>query len=72
MSGRDNLRPLSQAAVEGFLDRRAKYSDAAEIVAVLARFGYVGAADDSAGYRGALATPGRDPVEPLVDGLVRR
>lgn len=53
MSGVDNLRPWKNDAVEGFLDRRSKYSDVAAMTAVLARLKYVGAADDSAAYRGA-------------------
>ncbi len=54
MSGVDNLRPWNNAAVEAFLDRRAKYSDVAFLAAALARLKYVGAADDSAAYQGAL------------------
>jgi UDP-2,3-diacylglucosamine pyrophosphatase LpxH len=54
MSGIDNLRPFNTAAVKGFLDRRSKYSDLAAAAAVLARFKGVGAADDSAAYKGAL------------------
>jgi UDP-2,3-diacylglucosamine pyrophosphatase LpxH len=53
MSGLDNVRPLSDDAVNGFLDRRAKYSDVAAIAAALARLKFVGSADDSAAYRGA-------------------
>lgn len=54
MSGLDNLRPWNNTAVEGFLDRRSKYSDVAALSAILARLEYVGAADDSAAYKGAL------------------
>ncbi len=54
MSGVDNLRPWSNDAVEGFLDRRGKYSDVAALAAALARLKFVGAADDSAAYQGAL------------------
>jgi hypothetical protein len=53
LSGIDNLRPWSDAAIEGFLDRRAKYSDVARLAAVLSRLDYLGAAD-RAPYRGAL------------------
>jgi hypothetical protein len=41
-------------AIEALLDRRSKYSDVAAITALLARFKYLGAADDSAAYKGAL------------------
>jgi hypothetical protein len=54
MSGLDNLRPWSDDGVEAFLDHRAKFSDVAAMAAVLARVKFVGAADDSAAYRGAL------------------
>jgi UDP-2,3-diacylglucosamine pyrophosphatase LpxH len=54
MSGLDNLRPWSNDAVEGFLDRRSKYSDVAALAAAVARLKFVGAADDSAAYQGAL------------------
>ncbi len=64
MSGIDNLRPWSDGAIRAFLDRRAKHSEVAAITAVLARLEYLGAADDSAAYRGALrrrsAGPYRD------------
>ena len=53
MSGIDNLRPWSDRAVRDFLDRRAKYSDIAALAAVIARLKFVGAADDSAAYKGA-------------------
>jgi UDP-2,3-diacylglucosamine pyrophosphatase LpxH len=53
LSGLDNLRPWSQDAIQGFLDRRAKYSNVSALAAVLARLKYVGAADDSAAYKGA-------------------
>ena len=33
LSGLDNVRPLNNDAIEGFLDRRAKYSDAAALAA---------------------------------------
>ncbi len=54
MSGVDNLRPWNNDAIEAFLDRRSKVSDVAAIAAVLTRLDYVGAADDSAAYKGAL------------------
>jgi UDP-2,3-diacylglucosamine pyrophosphatase LpxH len=54
MSGIDNVRPWSNDAVEGFLDRRGKYSDVAAMAALVARLKSVGAADDSAAYKGAL------------------
>jgi hypothetical protein len=60
MSGIDNLRPWSSGAIKGFLDRRSKYSDVAALGAALARLKYVGAADDSAAYRGALERRGRN------------
>lgn len=53
MSGLDNLRPWSSAAVTAFLDRRSKYSNVAALSAALARLKYVGAADDSPAYEGA-------------------
>ena len=53
MSGLDNVRPLSDDAINGFLDRRAKYSDVAAVAAALSRLKFVGSADDSAAYRGA-------------------
>jgi UDP-2,3-diacylglucosamine pyrophosphatase LpxH len=54
MSGLDNVRPWNKKAVEGFLDRRSKYSEVAAMSALLARLKYGGAADDSAAYQGAL------------------
>ena len=54
MSGIDNLRPWDDDAIEAFLDRRARHSDVALIAAALARLDYLGAADDSAAYQGAL------------------
>jgi UDP-2,3-diacylglucosamine pyrophosphatase LpxH len=54
MSGVDNLRPWSNDAIEAFLDRRSKYSDVAAVSAVLSRTKFLGAADDSAAYKGAL------------------
>ncbi len=54
LSGIDNLRPWSDDAIKGFLDRRARFSDTAALAAVLARFKYLGAADDRAPYRGAI------------------
>jgi hypothetical protein len=54
MSGIDNLRPWNNPAVQGFLKRRGKYSDVAALGAILTRLKYVGAADDSAAYAGAL------------------
>lgn len=54
MSGVDNLRPWNDAAIRAFLDRRAKHSDVAAIASVLARLDYLGAAEDSDAYRGAL------------------
>jgi UDP-2,3-diacylglucosamine pyrophosphatase LpxH len=54
MSGLDNVRPLSDGAINSFLDRRAKYSDVAATAAALARLKFVGSADDSAAYKGAL------------------
>lgn len=54
MSGLDNLRPWNNDAIEGFLDRRSKYSEVAALSALLARLKYLGAADDSAAYKGAL------------------
>jgi hypothetical protein len=53
MSGLDNLRPWCNAAIEGFLDRRSKYSEVGGMAAILARLKYIGAADDSAAYEGA-------------------
>jgi len=53
-SGVDNLRPWDDDALKGFLDRRSKYSDAALLAAVLARFTDIGAADDSDAFKGAL------------------
>ena len=53
MSGVDNLRPWSNAAAKDYLQRRAKYSDVAALVALIARLKYLGAADDSAAYKGA-------------------
>ena len=53
MAGLDNVRPLSDDAINGFLDRRAKYSDVAAVAAALSRLKFVGSADDSAAYRGA-------------------
>ena len=53
MSGIDNLRPWDNGAIRGFLDRRAKHSDVAAIAAVVSRLKYLGAADDSAAYKGA-------------------
>lgn len=54
MSGVDNLRPWNNASVKRFLDPRSKYSDVAALSALLSRLKYVGAADDSAAYQGAL------------------
>jgi hypothetical protein len=54
MSGIDNLRPWSNKAIRAFLDRRKKHSDVAMVVAALARLKFLGAADDSAAYKGAL------------------
>src|SRR5215213_519863 len=54
MSGLDNIRPLSDDAINGFLDRRARYSDVAAVASLLSRLKFVGSADDSAAYRGAL------------------
>lgn len=60
MSGVDNVRPWNNDAVKAFLDRRSKYSDVAWLGAALARLKYVGAADDSAAYEGALARRKKD------------
>jgi UDP-2,3-diacylglucosamine pyrophosphatase LpxH len=54
LTGIDNLRPWSDDAIEGFLDRRGRHSDLAALAALLARLKYLGAADDRAPYRGAL------------------
>jgi hypothetical protein len=54
MAGIDNLRPWNNASFEGFLDRRSKYSEVAALSALLARLKYLGAADDSGAYKGAL------------------
>jgi len=54
MSGLDNVRPLSDDAINAFLDRRSRYSDVAAVAAALARLKFVGSADDSAAYKGAL------------------
>jgi hypothetical protein len=54
MSGLDNVRPLSDDAINGFLDRRARYSDVAAVASAMSRLKFVGSADDSAAYRGAL------------------
>jgi hypothetical protein len=53
-SGIDNIRPWNNKALQGFLDRRAKHSDVAAVSAMFARMDYLGAADDSAAYKGAL------------------
>jgi UDP-2,3-diacylglucosamine pyrophosphatase LpxH len=53
LAGVDNLRPWDNEAIEGFLDRRGKYSDVAALSSALARLEYVGAADDSEAYEGA-------------------
>jgi hypothetical protein len=53
MAGLDNLRPWSDDAIQGFLNRRAKYSDVALAAALLAMVKDLGAADDSAAYKGA-------------------
>jgi UDP-2,3-diacylglucosamine pyrophosphatase LpxH len=55
MSGIDNLRPWNDDAIEGFLDRRKKLSDVALLGAPVSRLHFLGAADDRAGYEGALA-----------------
>ncbi len=67
MSGIDNLRPWQNDAIEGFLDRRAKYSDVAAMAAVVARLKFLGAADDSAAYQGALR---RRKAQPYRDWLM--
>ncbi len=54
LSGVDNLRPWSNDAIEGFLDRRSKWSDIAMLAAVIARLRFLDAADDYAAYQGAL------------------
>lgn len=54
MAGLDNVRPHSDDALNAFLDRRAKYSDVAAVAAALSRLKFVGSADDSAAYDGAL------------------
>jgi hypothetical protein len=80
MSGVDNLRPWSNDALEAFLDRRSKYSDVAWLAALMARLKYVGAADDSAAYKGAqerrqkrhrdwLMVQGHTHVPPAVSGV---
>lgn len=61
MSGLDNMRPLNDDAVEGFLDRRSKYSEVAALTALLARFKSIGTADDSAAYEGAQRRRKRGP-----------
>jgi hypothetical protein len=55
MAGIDNLRPWNDDAIEGFLDRRKKLSDVALLAAAVARLHFLGAADDRAGYEGALS-----------------
>ncbi len=55
MAGIDNLRPWNDEAIEGFLDRRSKLSDVALLGAAISRLHFLGAADDYAGYEGALA-----------------
>ncbi len=55
MAGIDNLRPWNDNAIEGFLDRRSKLSDVALLAATVSRLHFLGAADDYAGYEGALA-----------------
>ncbi len=80
MSGLDNLRPWNNDAVEGFLDRRAKFSKVAWLSALMARLKYVGAADDSAAFQGAqgrrtgayrdwLMVQGHTHVPALVPGV---
>ncbi len=54
LAGIDNLRPWSDKAIKGFLDRRAGASDMAALAAALARLDYLGAADDRAAYNGAV------------------
>ena len=63
MSGVDNLRPWSDDAVEDFLDRRSKYSDVAALAALISRLKFVGAADDSAAYQGALERRRQGPYQ---------
>jgi hypothetical protein len=60
MGGLDNLRPWSNDAIEGFLDRRSKFSDIAWVAATLARLKYLGGADDSDAYQGALTRRKRE------------
>ena len=55
MSGIDNLRPWSNDAIQGFLDRRSRLSDVAKFAAAVSRLKFLGAADDYGGYEGALA-----------------
>ncbi len=55
MAGIDNLRPWNDEAIEGFLDRRSKYSDVALLAAAVSRLHFLGAADDYGGYKGALS-----------------
>ncbi len=54
MAGVDNLRPWNDDAFKGFLNRRRKYSDVALVASLVAKLKFVGAADDSAAYKGAL------------------
>jgi UDP-2,3-diacylglucosamine pyrophosphatase LpxH len=54
MAGLDNVRPWSNKALKAFLDRRARWSDVAWLGSLLARLKYLGAADDSAAYKGAM------------------
>jgi UDP-2,3-diacylglucosamine pyrophosphatase LpxH len=54
MAGLDNIRPWSNKAVKAFLDRRARWSEVAWLGSLLARIKYLGAADDSDAYKGAM------------------
>jgi UDP-2,3-diacylglucosamine pyrophosphatase LpxH len=66
MSGIDNLRPFTRESIEGFLDRRKKYSEIAWVASLLARLKFGGAADESAAYRGALQRRRKDYVDWLI------
>ena len=57
LSGIDNLRPLTNDTIEGFLDRRSKFSDVAALAALIARLHFLGAADDYAAYEGGAGAP---------------
>lgn len=55
MSGVDNLRPWNDDALDAFLKRRRKHSDVALVASVASKVKFLGAADDSAAYKGALS-----------------